>query len=166
MLRKLQEICHVCYTWGSTSIIPRRWHASINDLNRTKFEEDFLSSHIETTGFQKFLLAVGSAAVSLLDPTRADMIAVMGETAGDCAIKYMLQKMRSDSEGQEILRYFNLNLLTLVLGTISCTIVVRFVVFTVVKTQVEVFWVVTLCDVVVEYHHFRGPCCLHLQGEV
>jgi hypothetical protein len=32
--------------------------------------------------------------------------------------------------------------------------------------QVEVFWVVMLCSVVVEYQHFRGPCCLHLQGEV
>jgi hypothetical protein len=105
MLRKLQGICHVCYTRGKTNITPRRFLTAINnDPNRTKFEEDFLSSHIETTGFQKFLLAVGSAAVSLLDPTRADMIAVMGETAGDSAIKYMLQKMQSDSEGQEILR--------------------------------------------------------------
>jgi len=26
--------------------------------------------------------------------------------------------------------------------------------------QVEVVWVLTLCSVVEEYHHFRGPCCL------
>jgi hypothetical protein len=26
--------------------------------------------------------------------------------------------------------------------------------------QVEVFWVVTLCSVVVGYRRFRGPCCL------
>jgi len=32
--------------------------------------------------------------------------------------------------------------------------------------QVEVFWVVTPCSVVVRYQRFRGPCCLHLQGEV
>jgi len=31
--------------------------------------------------------------------------------------------------------------------------------------QFEVFWVVTQCRVVVGYHRFRGPCCLHLQGE-
>jgi hypothetical protein len=32
--------------------------------------------------------------------------------------------------------------------------------------QVAVFWVVTPCNaVVVGYHRFRGPCCLHLQGE-
>jgi hypothetical protein len=28
--------------------------------------------------------------------------------------------------------------------------------------QVEVFWVVTPCSVVVGYQRFRGPCCLHL----
>jgi hypothetical protein len=32
--------------------------------------------------------------------------------------------------------------------------------------QVEVFWVVTPCSVVVGYQHFGGPCYLHLQGEV
>jgi hypothetical protein len=30
--------------------------------------------------------------------------------------------------------------------------------------QVEVFWFVTPCSVVVGYQRFRGPCCLHLQG--
>jgi len=29
-----------------------------------------------------------------------------------------------------------------------------------------VYWVVTSCSVVVEYQHFRGPCCLCLQGKV
>jgi ubiquinone biosynthesis protein Coq4 len=104
MLRKLQRVYHVRCAWGNTSTVPRRFLAVINDVNRIKFEEDFSSSHIETTRLQKFLLAVGSAAVSLLDPTRADMIAVMGETAGVGAIEYMLQKMQSDNEGQEILR--------------------------------------------------------------
>jgi len=28
--------------------------------------------------------------------------------------------------------------------------------------HVEVFWVVTSCNVAVGYQHFRGPCCLHL----
>lgn len=94
----------MCYTWGNFSITPKRFLAVVNDLGRSKFEEDFLSSHIETTGFQKLLLAVGSAAVSLIDPYRADMIAIMAETGGDYAIKYMLHKMQSDREGQEILR--------------------------------------------------------------
>jgi hypothetical protein len=32
--------------------------------------------------------------------------------------------------------------------------------------QVEAFWVVTPCSVVVGYKRFGGPRCLHLQGEV
>jgi hypothetical protein len=34
------------------------------------------------------------------------------------------------------------------------------------KIQVEVFWVVTPCRVVVGYCCFRGPHCLYLQVEV
>jgi hypothetical protein len=33
------------------------------------------------------------------------------------------------------------------------------------KVHVEVFWDVTPCSVVVGYQRFRGPWCLHLQGE-
>jgi hypothetical protein len=40
----------------------------------------------------------------------------------------------------------------------------RFEVFTAVKMQVEVFWVVTSRSVVVGYQRFGGPCCLHLHG--
>jgi hypothetical protein len=32
--------------------------------------------------------------------------------------------------------------------------------------QVEVFWIVTPCSVVVEYQSFGGPYCFHLQGEM
>jgi hypothetical protein len=39
----------------------------------------------------------------------------------------------------------------------------RFEVFMVVKIQVEVFWVVTLCNVVVGYQHSKEPCSLCLQ---
>jgi hypothetical protein len=28
------------------------------------------------------------------------------------------------------------------------------------------FWVLKLCLVAIGYERFRGPCCLHLQGEV
>jgi hypothetical protein len=31
----------------------------------------------------------------------------------------------------------------------------------VMKIQVVVFWVVMLCRVVLQYQHFKGPCCLH-----
>jgi hypothetical protein len=37
--------------------------------------------------------------------------------------------------------------------------------FMAVMIQVEVFCVVMPCSVVVGYHRFRGPCCLHRQGE-
>jgi hypothetical protein len=40
----------------------------------------------------------------------------------------------------------------------------RFEVFTVVRIQV-IFWVVMPHSIVVEYQHFEGPYCLHLQGE-
>jgi hypothetical protein len=36
--------------------------------------------------------------------------------------------------------------------------------FTAVMFQVEIFWGVMPCSVVVGYQRFRGPCCLHLQG--
>jgi hypothetical protein len=42
--------------------------------------------------------------------------------------------------------------------------IVRFGVFTAVRIEVKVFWVVTPCGVV-GYQCFRGVCCLHLQGE-
>jgi hypothetical protein len=35
-----------------------------------------------------------------------------------------------------------------------------------VKIQVDIFWVVTPCSVVVGYQPFGEPCCFHLQGEV
>jgi hypothetical protein len=42
----------------------------------------------------------------------------------------------------------------------------RFEVLMAVDIQVELFWVVMLCGVVVGYQHFRWLCCLHLEGEV
>jgi hypothetical protein len=42
----------------------------------------------------------------------------------------------------------------------------RFEAFTEVKIKGEDFWVVMLCNVVVGYQRFRGPCCFLLQGEV
>jgi hypothetical protein len=41
-----------------------------------------------------------------------------------------------------------------------------FEVFTAVEIQVEVFRVVTPCNVAIGYQRFGGPCCLHLQCEV
>jgi hypothetical protein len=41
----------------------------------------------------------------------------------------------------------------------------RFEAFTVMKIQVQVFLVVIPLSSVVGYQCFRGPCCLHHQGE-
>jgi hypothetical protein len=38
-------------------------------------------------------------------------------------------------------------------------------VFTAMKINVAVCWVVTPCSVVVGYRRFRSPCCLHLHPE-
>lgn len=47
------------------------------------FEDEFHKNHIPTNTFQKLALSVGSAAVSILDPHRGDMIACLGETTGN-----------------------------------------------------------------------------------
>jgi hypothetical protein len=39
----------------------------------------------------------------------------------------------------------------------------RFEAFVAAKIQVEVFWVVTPCSVMVGYRRFERCCCLHLQ---
>jgi hypothetical protein len=42
----------------------------------------------------------------------------------------------------------------------------NFEAFAAVMFQIEIFRVVMPCSVVVLYRRFRGPFCLHLQGEV
>jgi len=42
--------------------------------------------------------------------------------------------------------------------------IVRCEVYMAVNIQVNFFWVVMPCSVVVGYQHLRGPCWLHLQG--
>jgi hypothetical protein len=40
-----------------------------------------------------------------------------------------------------------------------------FEVLTAVSTKMAVFWVVAPCSLVEVYQRFRGPCCLHYQGD-
>jgi hypothetical protein len=42
---------------------------------------------------------------------------------------------------------------------------VGFEVLTAVSTKMAVFWVVAPCSLVEVYQRFRGPCCLHHQGD-
>jgi hypothetical protein len=43
---------------------------------------------------------------------------------------------------------------------------VGFGVLTAVSTKMAVFWVVEPCSQVEVYQRFRGPCCLHHQGDI
>jgi hypothetical protein len=49
------------------------------------------------------------------------------------------------------------------INTISLSTTASFGAFTVVMFQVEVFWVVTTCSVMVGYKHFESLGYLHLQ---
>ncbi|XP_026369866.2 ubiquinone biosynthesis protein COQ4 homolog, mitochondrial isoform X1 [Ursus arctos] len=60
--------------------------------------------HIPTSPLQKALLAAGSAGMSLYNPYRHDMVAVLGETTGHRALKGLRDQMRKDPEGAEILQ--------------------------------------------------------------
>ena len=51
-------------------------------ISAPNFEEDFQKHFIPTNFFQKAALGIGSAAISILNPTRAELIAAMGETTG------------------------------------------------------------------------------------
>jgi hypothetical protein len=46
-----------------------------------------------------------------------------------------------------------------------CLSLVGFEVLTAVSTKMAVFWVVAPCSLVEVYERFRGPCCLHHQGD-
>lgn len=67
------------------------------------FQDDFHKNHIETNIFQKTALAAGSALVSILNPYRGDTIAILGETTGEGAARYMLRKMLESEEGSKII---------------------------------------------------------------
>lgn len=67
------------------------------------FKEDLEKHFIPTSYFQKTLLAIGSASVSLLNPYRGDMIACLGEVTGEGSLKYMREKILESKEGLEIL---------------------------------------------------------------
>nr|XP_055175730.1 ubiquinone biosynthesis protein COQ4 homolog, mitochondrial isoform X2 [Nyctereutes procyonoides] len=60
--------------------------------------------HIPTSPLQKALLAAGSAGMALSNPYRHDMVAVLGETTGYYALKFLRDQMRKDPEGAEILQ--------------------------------------------------------------
>lgn len=65
--------------------------------------DELYPGHIPTSTLQKVLLSIGSAGMSLLDPSRDDMIATLGETTGTWALQSIKEKMEADPTGQRIL---------------------------------------------------------------
>lgn len=68
------------------------------------FDQEFKTNFIELSQFQRVALSIGSAAISLMDPYRGDMIACLGEVTGESALIYMREQMLKTEEGADILR--------------------------------------------------------------
>jgi len=66
--------------------------------------EPLYPGHIQSSIFQKALLAGGSALIALSNPWRADMVAVNGEVTGTLALKYMRDRFLQTEEGRQILQ--------------------------------------------------------------
>nr|ACO12211.1 Ubiquinone biosynthesis protein COQ4 homolog [Lepeophtheirus salmonis] len=60
--------------------------------------------HIPTNWVQKSILAIGSGVSALVDPWRADSVAVQSEVWGQRACKKLRDKIRSDPEGAQIMK--------------------------------------------------------------
>ncbi|KAK7590366.1 hypothetical protein V9T40_001979 [Parthenolecanium corni] len=90
----------------AANILSRRFFCTNRLLQNAQgnFNEDFNNSRIAVSNPQRVLLGVGSSVMSLVDPYRADMIAIMGETTGIAAMKYMKTRMENDPEGIRILK--------------------------------------------------------------
>jgi hypothetical protein len=60
---------------------------------------------------------------------------------------------------------YQLQFVSLKSGNNTIFTTVGFEVLTAVRTKMAVFWVVAPCSLVEVYQRFRGPCCLHHQGD-
>eukprot|EP01116_Phalansterium_solitarium_P001555 TRINITY_DN11369_c0_g1_i1.p1 TRINITY_DN11369_c0_g1~~TRINITY_DN11369_c0_g1_i1.p1 ORF type:complete len:282 (+),score=42.72 TRINITY_DN11369_c0_g1_i1:92-937(+) len=66
-------------------------------------EQKCYPAHVPTTIAQKAFLTMGSSVMALLQPTRADMVAILGEVTGAPALERMYHLMQQDPVGREIL---------------------------------------------------------------
>jgi len=62
------------------------------------------TTHIQTNIFQKGLLALGSSIIAILDPTRQDMVATLGETTSSHFITKLRDEMLLNAQGRSILK--------------------------------------------------------------
>lgn len=58
-----------------------------------KFEQEFFKNRIMINPFQRAMLAVGSAAMAITDPSRGDMIACMGEVTGNFTMYFIYSRI-------------------------------------------------------------------------
>ncbi|XP_078448527.1 coenzyme Q biosynthesis Coq4 family protein / ubiquinone biosynthesis Coq4 family protein isoform X2 [Wolffia australiana] len=61
-------------------------------------------ARIQLKGWQQAAIAAGSALGALMDPRRADLIAALGETTGKSAFQRVLERMKNNPEGMEVLK--------------------------------------------------------------
>lgn len=74
------------------------------NINYESFSKDYQENHVKTSFFQKKILALGSSVISLCDPQRGDMIAVLGEVTGGSSLRALNDQMANDQEGAQILQ--------------------------------------------------------------
>ncbi|XP_014476724.1 PREDICTED: UDP-sugar transporter UST74c-like [Dinoponera quadriceps] len=67
------------------------------------FLEDYAKHRVSLSPLQRVLLTAGSAAISLANPHRGDMIACLGEITGTNALVHCHRMLKSTAEGQRIL---------------------------------------------------------------
>lgn len=77
---------------------------NVHNISFPNFKEDYFSYHIQTNYMQKTILTIGASIVSLMDPSRGDMIATLGETSGLGALRHMKGLMEENVEGSSILK--------------------------------------------------------------
>jgi len=81
------------------------YRPSLNSFRR--FHSTWDVAHSEhfrrTNSLQKTVLGIGAAAIATCNPLRADMVNALNETTGTKAAKYLLEKMKEDSIGRQIL---------------------------------------------------------------
>eukprot|EP00891_Asterochloris_glomerata_P007861 jgi/Astpho2/7861/fgenesh1_pm.00117_%23_26_t len=61
-------------------------------------------THIPLSPLQRGAVAVFSAVGALANPARADLIAALGETTGDSALRAMRSRMQANTTGRQILQ--------------------------------------------------------------
>ncbi|EZA62254.1 UDP-sugar transporter UST74c [Ooceraea biroi] len=94
----LSVVGSLVYTW----VTFRRFASSASSAHEA-FLEDYAKHHVSLSPLQRVLLTVGSAAISLANPFRGDMIACLGETTGANALVHCRRQMESTSEGRRVL---------------------------------------------------------------